>query len=73
MALATIGVLGKTFGSRWQQASVVKERQVDIVIVGSGSAELNAMAHAREVGRSPLVACCGSTPTVPAAGYLAAR
>lgn len=30
----------------------MKVRQVDIVIVGSGSAGLNAMAQAREAGRS---------------------
>ena len=30
----------------------MKERQVDIVIIGSGSAGLNAMAQARQAGRS---------------------
>lgn len=42
MALATIIVLGQTFGSLSQGASGVKERQFDIV--GSGSAGLNAIA-----------------------------
>ena len=51
-AQAAITVLGEAFGSSWQEASVMKERRVDIVIVGSGSAGLNAMAQAREAGRS---------------------
>ena len=52
MALATIVVLGESFGSFRHEASVMKDRQVDMVIIGAGSAGLNAMAQAREAGRS---------------------
>ena len=39
----------------------MKERQVDIVIIGSGSAGLNAMAQARQAGRT-FVLINGGTP-----------
>jgi len=41
----------------------MKERQVDIVIIGSGSAGLNAMAQVREAGRSFVLINGGSAGT----------
>ena len=68
MAPATIIVLGETFVSFRREASAMKERQVDIVIVGAGSAGLNAMAQAREAGRSFVLINGGTAGTTCACG-----
>ena len=49
----------------------MKERQVDIVIIGSGSAGLNAMAQARQAGRSFVLINGGTAGTTDKTGQQA--